>query len=68
MPRRLITTYAMLPHGGSSAPPPPPLPSQEPAPPQADEEEDSNDEEFYAGLPTDTDAEETAAEQSAILA
>jgi hypothetical protein len=62
MPRRLIITYAMLPHGGSGAPPPPPLP------PQADEEEDSNDEEFYAGLPTDAEAEETTAEQRAILA
>jgi hypothetical protein len=72
MPRRLITTYAMLPRGGSSAlpppppPPPPPLTLQEPAPPQGDEKGDSDDEEFFADLPTD--AEEATAEQRAILA
>jgi hypothetical protein len=67
----------MLPRGGSGAPPapppppppPPPLPSplQDPAPPQGEEEEDSDDEEFLAELPTDTEPEEAAAEQRAIV-
>jgi hypothetical protein len=74
MPRRLFTTYVMLPRGGIGAPPPPPPPPppspqpQEPAPPQGDEEEDSNDEEFFVDLPTDAESEEAAAEQGAILA
>lgn len=70
MPRRLLTTYAMLPRGGSGAPPAPPLPPppQDPAPPQGEEEEDSDDEEFLAELPTDAEAEEAAAEQRAIVA
>jgi colicin import membrane protein len=64
----------MLPRGGSGAPPappppppPPPLP-QDLAPPQGEEEEDSSDEEFLAELPTDTEAEEAAIEQRAIVA
>jgi hypothetical protein len=83
MPRRLFTTYAMLPRGGSSAPlprggssapPPPPLPLPPPPPPQGDEEEDSNKEEdsdkekFLAQLLMGVEAEEAAAEQRAILA
>jgi hypothetical protein len=68
MHRRIITTYAMLPRGATSAPPPPPLPPpQELAPSQGNEEEDSDDEEFFTDLPTDTESEEAAAEQRAIL-
>jgi hypothetical protein len=44
---------------------PPPSPPQDLAPSQADEREDSDDEEFYAGLPTDADAEEADAVQRA---
>jgi hypothetical protein len=63
----------MLPRRGSGAPPappppPPPPPPQDLALPQGREEEDSNDEEFLAELPTDTEAEEAAAEQRAIVA
>jgi hypothetical protein len=65
----------MLPRGGSGAPPapapPPPLPPpplQDPVPPQGEEEEDSDDEKFLAELPTDAEAEETTAEQRAIIA
>jgi hypothetical protein len=47
-----------------AASPPSAPPPQEAAPRQADEEEDSDDEKFYDGLPTDTEAEEAAAEQS----
>jgi hypothetical protein len=73
MPRRLFTTYAMLPRGDSGAPPPPPPqpplpPLHDPAPPQSDEEEDSDNEEFLAQLPMDMEAEEAAVEQRAILA
>jgi hypothetical protein len=74
MPRRLLTTYAMLPRGGSGTPPappppPPPLPpSQDPALSQGEEEKDSDDEEFLAELPTNAEAEEAAAEQRAIVA
>jgi hypothetical protein len=67
-----LTTYAMVPRGGSGAPPaplppPPPLP-QDPALPQGEEEEDSDDEELLDELLTDTEAEEAAAEQRAIVA
>jgi hypothetical protein len=73
MPRRLFTTYAMLPRGGSDAPPPPsppppPLLLQELAPLHSEEEEDSDDEEFLAQLPMDAEAEEAATEQRTILA
>jgi hypothetical protein len=71
MPRRLFTTYAVLPRGDSGAPPPPPPPSpppHDPAPSQGDEEKDSDNEEFLPQLPTDTEVEEAAAEQRAILA
>jgi hypothetical protein len=68
MPRRLFTTYTMLPRGGSGAPPPPlPPRPQEPAPPQGEEKEDSDEEEFLAQLPTDAEAEEATVEQRAIL-
>jgi hypothetical protein len=68
MPRRLLTTYAMLPRGGSGTPPAPPPPPPPPPPPQGEEEEDSDDEEFLAELPTDAKAEEAAVEQRAIVA
>jgi hypothetical protein len=59
----------MLPHGDSGVPPAPPTPPPPPPPLQVDdEEEDNNDEEFFAGLPTDAEGEENAAEQRAILA
>jgi hypothetical protein len=66
MPRRLFTTYAMLPRGGSGVPPTPSPPPQEPAPPKGKEEEDSDEEEFLAQLPSDV--EEAAVEQREILA
>jgi hypothetical protein len=68
MPRRLITTYSMLPRGGSGAPPPLPPTPPPPPPTQGDEEEDSDDEELFANLPMDAESEEAAAEQRAILA